>query len=228
MDTRIETLTRSYEADRTNSAVALRLESLLRQAGRVSDADKIVVPTPIKEGREALSYILSSNGKRPRRARFTVTHKPTEKRITFSAQRECLEVAGWAGMDKAEREAAVLAAETDARFWVISSMVGNDNVSSYSPFGVIYREGNTLAFRWASESTISKSDRCVQAFAKMWASFKNGVMPSELTFINEGKCGRCGRVLTVPESRSRGQGPVCHSRYGHNTIAVQPCRGNHG
>ena len=228
MDARIANLQRVYEADRSNSAIALRLETLLRQAGRTADADKIVIPTEIKEGRGALSYILSSNGKRPRRARFTVSHKPTEKRITFSSQREKLEVEGWASMEKAEREAAVLAAETDGRFWVISAMVGNDNVDSYAPFGVIYRDGSSFAFRWASESTIAKSDRVVEAFAKMWASFKNGVMPSELSFLNEGKCGRCGRVLTVPESRSRGVGPICHSRYGDSTRAVQPCQGNHG
>lgn len=227
MDMRIEALQRQHSADPSNSAIALRLENLLRQAGRVADADRVVIPTEIKEGRGALSYILSSNGKRPRRARFTVSHTPSNKRITFSSQREKLEVEGWASMEKEEREAAVMAAETDGRFWVISAMVGTDNVSSYSPFGVIFRQGAGFAFRWASESTIAKSDRTVEAFAKMWASFKNGVMPSELSFLNEGKCGRCGRVLTVPESRSRGQGPVCHSRYGHNnTIAVQPRQGN--
>jgi len=228
MDARIEALTRIYNADKSNGAIALRLESLLRQAGRTADADKIVVPTEIAEGRQALSYILSSNGKRPRRARFTVSHIPTEKRITFSSQRECLEVEGWADMDKAGREAAVLNAETDGRYWVISAMVGNDNVSSYAPFGIIRRAAGSFEFKWASESTIAKSDRVVQAFAKMWASFKNGVMPSELSFLNEGKCGRCGRVLTVPESRSLGQGPICHARYGDNTKVVQPCQGNHG
>ena len=36
-----------------------------------------------------------------------------------------------------------------------------------------------------------------------------GRMPLTLTVFHDGKCGRCGRKLTVPESIQSGLGPVC-------------------
>lgn len=36
-----------------------------------------------------------------------------------------------------------------------------------------------------------------------------GVIPPSLEVWHEGRCGRCGRALTVPESIASGIGPVC-------------------
>ena len=36
-----------------------------------------------------------------------------------------------------------------------------------------------------------------------------GRMHTELEFWHSGRCGRCGRLLTTPESIKRGLGPVC-------------------
>ena len=35
--------------------------------------------------------------------------------------------------------------------------------------------------------------------------------PNTMTFYHHGKCGKCGRVLTTPESIKRGLGPFCAS-----------------
>lgn len=35
----------------------------------------------------------------------------------------------------------------------------------------------------------------------------------ELEFYHAGKCGACGRTLTVPESIETGMGPICRGRF---------------
>ena len=49
--------------------------------------------------------------------------------------------------------------------------------------------------------------------AKAWrwfdANLQAGRVPEQLEVWHEGRCGRCGRALTVPESIERGIGPEC-------------------
>lgn len=209
---RIDSLRRSYEADPENEVLGLRLEAALRQAGRDAEADSVVIPTQIQDARNAREYVLGSNGKLPKRSRFTVTH--SGQRITFSTQRERL---------AEDRDYNPETDESDSRFWKISAMVGSDNDQSYVDFGVVYlQEHGYPVFRWASESTIAKSDKVVQVFAWLWDALSKGYMPADTAFYNEGRCVRCRRVLTVPESRSRGQGPVCAHKYGSKERPIQP------
>lgn len=51
--------------------------------------------------------------------------------------------------------------------------------------------------------------RPILAFAFMWNWLKQGVIPSDLELYHEGRCGRCGRPLTNPDSINRGIGPEC-------------------
>lgn len=54
----------------------------------------------------------------------------------------------------------------------------------------------------------------VQAFRWFWRAIRANVLPEQLEVWHEGRCGRCGRKLTVPESIADGFGPECVKRRG--------------
>lgn len=125
-DSLIGELARRHEEDRENASVAQAYEAALRRAGRDDEADKVVVPTIIREGRQAREYVLGSNGKKPKRSRFTVVNVAAGQRITFCTQRENL---------AEDRDYNAETDERDDRYWKIGAMVGSDNDSSYQNFG---------------------------------------------------------------------------------------------
>jgi hypothetical protein len=49
----------------------------------------------------------------------------------------------------------------------------------------------------------------VKTFKTLLESIAKGALPSGWEFRHEGRCGRCGRTLTVPESIDSGFGPEC-------------------
>jgi len=218
-DSRISELARRHSEDPENASIAQAYESALRRAGRDDEADKIVIPTVIREGRNAREYVLGSNGKKPKRSRFTVVNVAAGQRITFCTQRERL---------SEDRDYDAETDERDDRYWKIGAMVGTDNDSSYQNFGIIRLEGGFPKFYWASQSRIAKDDKTVKVFAWLWKSLAQGILPQGIEFHNEGRCSRCRRVLTVPESRERGIGPVCFGRYHSSQRPVQPSQGNCG
>lgn len=48
-----------------------------------------------------------------------------------------------------------------------------------------------------------------RAFQYMWQRLVRDQIAPKLEIWHEGRCGRCGRTLTVPESIERGFGPEC-------------------
>lgn len=220
-DDRIATLRRYVELNPDDETARARLATMLNQVGETEEAKKIE-PTQIKDARNAREFVLASNGKRPRRNRFTIVNQETNQRITFSSQRERLDVEGWDGMNSAERAEAVTVADKDDRYWIVSAMVGSDNNNSYTPFGIVRVEGGLPRFYYSTESEVVQSDTVVQAFAWLFQKLNAGVMPSNIEFHHEGRCGRCGLVLTVPESIESGIGPVCHRKYHSDSRPVQP------
>ena len=86
--------------------------------------------------------------------------------------------------------------------WFVKVLTGEDNTSSYTYIGFI-RDGKFVCGR---KSRISAEAPSVRAFAWLW---RNADDPSPAEVYHEGKCGKCGRKLTVPESIKTGFGPVC-------------------
>jgi hypothetical protein len=84
---------------------------------------------------------------------------------------------------------------------------GND----YTRFvGTIFSDGNYHHGRQTNPKSTS-----AQAWRYFWEHLnKAGDFPDELEVRHEGRCGRCGRPLTDPESQDRGIGPVCASKMG--------------
>lgn len=88
--------------------------------------------------------------------------------------------------------------------WFASLLTGPDNESCYEYFGTIFANG---AYRTSRKSRITDDAPSVRAFAWVWHELTTGSLRVE--FWHEGRCGRCGRTLTVPESIASGFGPIC-------------------
>lgn len=86
---------------------------------------------------------------------------------------------------------------------------GSSNETDFGFLGTIFPAG---LFRYVhgKKSKISKSAPSAKAFAWFWAriQFARSLSP-DAEFWHEGKCGRCSRKLTVPESVASGLGPEC-------------------
>jgi hypothetical protein len=76
----------------------------------------------------------------------------------------------------------------------------------YEYVGCVYK---SLTFAHGAKSKIAKDAQSVVAFMWVWRKLRAGSVPDVLSVYHEGRCGRCGRQLTRPESIESGVGPEC-------------------
>ena len=89
----------------------------------------------------------------------------------------------------------------------VSVLDGPDNTSDYSYIGFI-RRGKEYV--WGGRNSKKGDDApSNQAFAWAFRKLVEGEISPKLQVWHEGRCGRCGRVLTNPQSILTGLGPVC-------------------
>jgi hypothetical protein len=100
-------------------------------------------------------------------------------------------------------------ASKNGQGFYVSLLSGPDNENDYSYLGMI-REGR---FELTKASRVTLNTPSVRAFEWFWHMVRDGI-PTELVVRHEGRCGRCGRTLTVPESIDRGIGPECAGKMG--------------
>jgi len=100
--------------------------------------------------------------------------------------------------------------EEPQALWFVSLLNGPDNGSDYQYLGII-RNGR---FTRTAKSRITEEASSFKAFNFFWACITAGKLPESLAVRHEGRCGRCGRVLTVPESIDAGIGPECANKLG--------------
>lgn len=95
----------------------------------------------------------------------------------------------------------------------VSVLSGPDNTSSYSHIGWI--DCNTSEYvHNHRKSQHPLTAECVTAFRYLWWVLSTQKqIPTKFEIWTEGKCGCCGRKLTVPESVARGIGPICAQQY---------------
>lgn len=95
----------------------------------------------------------------------------------------------------------------DGKLHFVSLLNGSDNTSDYSYLGLV-RNGT---YAHGRKSKIGQDAASARAFAWAWSklSCEATDMPADLEVWHEGRCGRCARLLTVPESIARGLGPEC-------------------
>lgn len=98
------------------------------------------------------------------------------------------------------------------RLWFVSLLTGQDNETNYQYLGHI---NSRLLYKHGDKSPISSGAPSARAF--MWffdhveenEPLNSYALFSGVEVWHEGKCGRCGRKLTVPSSIESGFGPEC-------------------
>ena len=93
--------------------------------------------------------------------------------------------------------------------YFVRVLTGPDNHSHFEMLGLI--DGH-LIYRRARSSRVGEFATSARAFRWMWKRLvtHKGIAPAE--FWHTGRCGICGRKLTVPESIASGIGPRCAAR----------------
>lgn len=86
--------------------------------------------------------------------------------------------------------------------WFVHVLTGDDNESDYSYIGII---GENAHFIRTSKSRLSQDAPSMVAF--YW--FSSHLESPMVHVWHDGRCGRCGRKLTVPSSINAGIGPDC-------------------
>lgn len=107
-------------------------------------------------------------------------------------------------------------ADGDKPLWFVALLTGPDNDSDYTYLGLLRPGDNGIVtLCLTAKSRMTDDSEPVRGWRYMWRHvhvFKN--MPPEMEVHHEGRCGRCGRKLTVPESIERGIGPECATHMG--------------
>jgi hypothetical protein len=98
---------------------------------------------------------------------------------------------------------------TDLDRYFVNVLVGPDNWSNYKYMGMITKCSNgSLSFKRTQGSKISEDAPSYIGFNFCFAQLVAANMRG-FEVWHEGKCGRCGKKLTVPESIATGFGPDC-------------------
>lgn len=124
-------------------------------------------------------------------ARFTILNTDTGNRFTYR-------------MRKAENKNGAYQRSGD--LWFVSVLTGPENTNDYTYIGVVDHDG----FRLTAKSRFTADAQSVKAFDWFFRHINN--LPANVEVYHEGRCGRCGRTLTVPESVASGFGPECIGR----------------
>lgn len=98
--------------------------------------------------------------------------------------------------------------EQRGNVWFINVLSGCNNETDYSFVGIVDK-GKT-SFRLTKKSRVKADSRSFKGFAWLFSHLSNETeLPSKVNFYHEGRCARCGRKLTTPESIESGFGPEC-------------------
>lgn len=95
--------------------------------------------------------------------------------------------------------------------WFVSLLTGPNNLDDYTYLGML--DCNTGAVRLTKASRLGDDSTPVRvvrwAFGLIWGEKS---VPEGYAVHHEGRCGRCGRPLTVPSSIETGLGPDCAAK----------------
>lgn len=64
-------------------------------------------------------------------------------------------------------------------------------------------------YQHSKKTRISDDAQSVRVFKWLITQLSQGTLPESVEIWHEGRCGKCGRVLTVPNSIEFGIGPEC-------------------
>jgi len=128
---------------------------------------------------DQLAFALAGN------ATFTLVSLKTEVRYTYRV-RQC---------------------EDKPTLYFVAVMTGADNETSYQYLGTVIKTDvpQLSTYRYGVKSKIGEHAPSAGAFYWWWKHKGH----AQIQVWHEGRCGRCNRKLTVPESIANGIGPEC-------------------
>lgn len=142
---------------------------------------------PMDDNEAILRFVLSGH------AIFTLVSKRTRARYTFKVSKA----------DKGD-------------LYFIGLLSGPDNGADYRYLGILRHFD--YPFQRYEVMTSKKSPPVGAPFKGFEWFYKrlqmSAVWQDQMEFYHAGRCGRCGRMLTVPESIEMGIGPECLSKMG--------------
>ncbi len=100
--------------------------------------------------------------------------------------------------------------KTNENLFFVLVLIGPDNEMDYHYLGTVFENGQ---FRVTAKSVISPESPSARAFAWFTKLLNHQTFPASFEVWHEGKCGACGRKLTVPGSIASGLGPECRNRF---------------
>ena len=125
-------------------------------------------------------------------ATFTLVSTKTGSRFTFKSQ----------------------VCDSNENLYFVKVLTGSDNENDYSYLGTLRTAGNAqveiMAYGHGRKSRIAQDAPSALAFA--W--FIGHVESEAVEMWHEGRCCRCSRKLTTPESLARGFGADCAEKMG--------------
>lgn len=95
----------------------------------------------------------------------------------------------------------------DGSVYFLSLLTGSDNVTDYTYVGLIDTQIGRI--RLTRKSRMSETSLPVVALNWILSRIWSGRAIAPAVFYHVGRCGRCGRALTVPSSIESGFGPEC-------------------
>ena len=92
--------------------------------------------------------------------------------------------------------------------WFVSVLTGPDNTNDFTFMGILSTESGNVRLTGNTKYTEDSQPVRVLRWAlrRIWNDLP---LPDGYTIHHEGRCGKCGRVLTVPASIESGIGPEC-------------------
>lgn len=96
----------------------------------------------------------------------------------------------------------------------VSLLTGPDNTNSFTYLGILNPDNGQI--RTTAKSCLNGESLQVKlinrALKLVWENNTQPLVEKGFALHHEGKCGRCGRKLTVPLSIETGIGPECASK----------------
>lgn len=121
-------------------------------------------------------------------ARLTIVSKATGARFTYR-----------------------LRSSEDGKITFVDLLTGSDNENAFTYIGVIKQR----EYVRTAKVKISADAPSIKAFTFFWRHLiERNHIHDGIEVWHEGRCGRCARPLTVPESIARGVGPDCAEQMG--------------
>lgn len=160
----------------------------------VAETDSGAGEAHLLEGKQAVEYILAGRGV------ITVLNTETGNRFTFSFGRPA-------------------DAENGSGPVFVTVMYKNDQALGVSGYlGAIWERSRFVAAGKAGSQRRRDTEfylaEELKAWGWIWDRLTSGRLPASFEIWHSGQCGRCGRMLTDPESIARGLGPDCAEAIG--------------